>query len=106
MTKQKDSIDFDKVKLKVGDTGITIGAVLKSDGSTSNLKTGAWRSMRPVVDFEKCTGCGICWSLCPEGCITKRDDGKFKMDMDYCKGCGIRRPKRKCAFSFPCREPR
>ena len=82
-------IDFENVKLKVGDTEITIGAVLESNGSTSNLKTGAWRSMRPVTDLEKCISCGICWSLCPEGCIIKRDDGKFEADLDYCKGCGI-----------------
>jgi len=82
-------IDFEKVKLKVDDKEITIGAVLKSEGSTERNKTGAWRSKRPVVDFEKCTACGICWSLCPEGCIKKRADGKFEADLDYCKGCGI-----------------
>lgn len=82
-------IDFENLKMKVGDKEITIGAVLESNGSTSNLKTGAWRSMRPATDYEKCTGCGICWSLCPEGCIKKRDDRKFEADLDYCKGCGI-----------------
>ena len=82
-------IDFENAKLKVNDKEITIGAVLKSDGSTEKNKTGAWRSKRPVVDFEKCTGCGICWSLCPEGCIKKRADGKFEADLEYCKGCGI-----------------
>ncbi|RLI91981.1 MAG: pyruvate synthase [Candidatus Altiarchaeales archaeon] len=82
-------IDFENVKLKVNDKEITIGAVLRSDGSTRKNKTGAWRSKRPVVDFERCTGCGVCWSLCPEGCIEKRSDGKFEADLDYCKGCGI-----------------
>ena len=82
-------IEFEKIKSKIGDTEITIGAVLESNGSTSKLKTGAWRSMRPIVDFEKCTSCGICWSFCPEACIYKRDDGKFEANLDYCKGCGI-----------------
>ena len=82
-------IDFENVKLKVNDKEVTIGCVLESDGSTAKLKTGAWRSKRPVVDYEKCTGCGICWSVCPEGCIRKRDDGKFEANLDYCKGCGI-----------------
>ena len=36
-------IDFEKLKLKVNDKEITIGAVLKSDGSTKITKTGAWR---------------------------------------------------------------
>jgi len=82
-------IDFDKIKKKIGDTEITIGAVLESKGSTSKTKTGAWRSMRPIVDTEKCTGCGICWSFCPEGCIMKGEGGKFEADLDYCKGCLI-----------------
>lgn len=82
-------IDFERVKLKVNSKEVTIGAVLRSDGSTRVNKTGAWRSKRPVVDFSKCTSCGICWSLCPEGCIVRRADGKFEAGLDYCKGCGI-----------------
>ncbi|HEX55024.1 MAG: pyruvate synthase [Candidatus Altiarchaeales archaeon] len=82
-------INFENIKLKVNDKEITIGAVLESNGSVSNLKTGAWRSKRPVTNLEKCTGCGVCWSLCPEGCIVKRDNGKFETNLDYCKGCGI-----------------
>jgi len=82
-------IDFDKVKLRVNDKEITIGCVLESKGSTANYKTGAWRSRRPKMELEKCISCGTCWMLCPEGCIKKRDDGKFEIDYDYCKGCGI-----------------
>ena len=82
-------IDFEKIKLKVNDKEITIGAVLESKGSTAKTKTGAWRSLRPVTDFDKCISCGICWSLCPEGAIKKRPDGKFEVNLDYCKGCGI-----------------
>jgi len=26
--------------------------------------TGSWRLERPVVDFAKCTKCGICKSVC------------------------------------------
>ena len=81
-------IDFDELKLNIEGKEITIGAVLKSDGSTSKTKTGAWRSKRPIVNIEKCVGCGTCWILCPEGCI-KKENGKFLPDLDYCKGCGI-----------------
>ena len=58
-----------------------------SSGRMSHNLTGSWRSMRPVIDEEKCTGCGICWKFCPEACI--RPDEKPKIDLDYCKGCGI-----------------
>jgi len=87
--KKQSKIDFENLKLKVDGTEITVGAIMESKGSTLNLKTGAWRSMRPVVNFERCIGCGTCWSYCPEGCIRKRDDGKFEADLEYCKGCGI-----------------
>ncbi|MHA1196022.1 MAG: 4Fe-4S binding protein [Promethearchaeota archaeon] len=26
---------------------------------------------------------------CPEGVISREDDGSFKIDLDFCKGCGI-----------------
>lgn len=87
--KKLNRIDFENCRLRVGDKEITMGGVSESNGSTSNLKTGAWRSMRPVTDLDKCTGCGICWSLCPEGCIIKNADGKFEANLDYCKGCGV-----------------
>ncbi|HDZ17048.1 MAG TPA: ferredoxin [archaeon] len=50
--------------------------------------TGDWRTFRPVIR-EGCNKCGICWMYCPEGVITRMDDGSFKIDLKYCKGCGI-----------------
>ncbi len=52
-------------------------------------KTGTWRTTRPVVDLEKCTGCYVCWLYCPENTIVKTGDGKVAIDYDYCKGCGV-----------------
>ena len=83
-------VDIDKIKKKIGQVEITMGAVLPSTGSTSATKTGAWRALRPIFDFDKCISCGTCWGFCPEGCIFKRkEDNKFDANLDYCKGCGI-----------------
>ncbi len=58
-----------------------------SFGRMSVNKTGSWRSVRPVVDESKCTGCMFCWKFCPEACIAP--GAKPRIDLDYCKGCGI-----------------
>ena len=56
--------------------------------NTRYNKTGKWRSIRPVIDYDKCISCMICWKFCPEATI-KIIDGKVQTDLDYCKGCGI-----------------
>ena len=63
-------------------------------------KTGTWRTMRPVLDPEKCImvrrnkhNCHLCWLYCPEGTISR--DIPPKINYTYCKGDGI------CAFECP-----
>lgn len=68
---------------------ITTGCVVFKPGSASEYHTGSWRSQRPIWDNSKCIKCGICYIFCPEGCISQTEDGYFKANMDYCKGCGI-----------------
>lgn len=82
-------IEYKNTKLKVNNKEVTIGSVLLSSGSTTESKTGGWRSKKPVVDREKCSGCGICWIYCPEGAVKKNAEGKLEINLDYCKGCGI-----------------
>ena len=82
-------VDINKIKSKVGDVELTLGAVLASDGSTENTKTGGWRAMRPVTDQEKCTGCNICWVYCPDESRVKGENEKYDVNLDFCKGCGI-----------------
>ena len=47
-----------------------------------------WRTFRPVVDPAKCTGCGICWTFCPEHSVNMVEK-KSAIDYIYCKGCGV-----------------
>jgi len=57
-------------------------------GTSLVYKTGDWRTMRPLIDREKCKKCGICWKFCPDMAIREHDDYP-EVDYDYCKGCGI-----------------
>ena len=66
---------------------IPMGAVAYKPSTL--LHTGSWRlGLKPVVDEEKCTGCGMCHLYCPDGAI-RLVDGKARVDYTYCKGCGI-----------------
>ncbi len=67
---------------------LSVGCRAKPGRSRDN-RTGAWRVFRPVFDHDKCTKCGMCRTLCPEGCISEDKDGFFNPDYTYCKGCGI-----------------
>ncbi len=47
------------------------------------------RSMRPVIDFEICTKCTLCWLQCPDSCYDVMPDGLYDADMLACCGCGV-----------------
>lgn len=79
----KKSIEQIKFK-KAGDmppAAISLASMLYN-------KTGKWRSIRPMIDLNKCTSCMLCWKFCPDVAI-KIIDGKPYIDLDYCKGCAI-----------------
>jgi len=43
---------------------------------------------RPDFDFDNCTGCANCVSICPFGAIQLNDDLP-ELDADRCMGCGL-----------------
>lgn len=42
----------------------------------------------PIVDAERCIGCGACVRKCPSGAI-KIEDGKAKINTEICKQCRL-----------------
>jgi pyruvate ferredoxin oxidoreductase gamma subunit len=54
------------------------------------VRTGLWRTLRPVIDRERCHRCWwICSTLCPDSAIDVSPDGEPQIEYDYCKGCMI-----------------
>jgi pyruvate ferredoxin oxidoreductase delta subunit len=60
-------------------------------GSTVDFKTGDWRSIRPVLDKEKCIYCGFCYIYCPDGVYQDQgpEEKHYIANLDFCKGCGV-----------------
>jgi Pyruvate/2-oxoacid:ferredoxin oxidoreductase delta subunit len=45
--------------------------------------------MRPVIDFDTCVKCNLCWISCPDSCFDVMPDGTFDANMEACCGCGV-----------------
>lgn len=66
----------------------TSAPAIHSGATSVQVRTGLWRTMRPVINYEKCSGCWwVCSTYCPDGAIKVRDDNKPEIDYDHCKGC-------------------
>lgn len=69
---------------------ITPGGAIYEGGTSAAIKTGDWRSMKPVFVADKCKQCLLCAPVCPDMAIPIGGDGKRgDFDFFYCKGCGI-----------------
>ncbi len=53
------------------------------------FKKFSTRTMRPVINFETCTKCTLCWLQCPDSCFDVTPEGLYDSDMESCCGCGV-----------------
>lgn len=58
-------------------------------GRNEYFKKWSTRSMRPVLNFDKCTKCTLCWVACPDSVFDVTPDGFFDPNMEACCGCGV-----------------
>src|SRR5437762_3185820 len=58
-------------------------------GRNTTFKKWATRTMRPVVDFEKCIKCTLCWLQCPDSVFDVTPDGLYDANLEACCGCGV-----------------
>ena len=55
----------------------------------SVFKKYSTRSMRPIVNFETCIKCTLCWLQCPDTCFDVTPDGLYDANLESCCGCGV-----------------
>jgi pyruvate ferredoxin oxidoreductase gamma subunit len=68
----------------------TRGTARISAAANSILReTGGWRTFRPVLVPDKCNGCWLCFTYCPDGVISMTKEDRPVIDYDHCKGCQI-----------------
>jgi pyruvate ferredoxin oxidoreductase gamma subunit len=67
-----------------------ISAPVIHGGLTSvEVRTGLWRTMRPVIDYDRCNHCWwVCSTFCPDSAI-RVEGNRPVIDYDHCKGCMI-----------------
>ena len=53
------------------------------------FKKFSTRAMRPVINFETCIKCTLCWLQCPDTCFDVTPDGLYDANMESCCGCGV-----------------
>ena len=53
------------------------------------FKKFSTRTMRPVINFDTCIKCTLCWLQCPDSCFDITPDGLYDANMEACCGCGV-----------------
>ncbi|HEX2711257.1 MAG TPA: 4Fe-4S dicluster-binding protein [Candidatus Acidoferrales bacterium] len=79
--------------------GIAPGGAMEDPGTAKvggfrpernpTFKKFTTRTMRPVVDFDTCIKCTLCWLQCPDSCFDVTPDGLYDANMQACCGCGV-----------------
>ncbi|MCW9024020.1 MAG: 2-oxoacid:acceptor oxidoreductase family protein [Gammaproteobacteria bacterium] len=61
-----------------------------ASATSMKVNTGVWRTLRPIIDYERCNKCWwVCSTFCPDSAITVDESGQPHIDYDHCKGCMI-----------------
>ncbi len=70
--------------------GVKRGFAMGPKGQNRNpdFKRGTSKTQRPVVRFDLCTKCTLCWYDCPDEVFDPTDDGLYDPNYEYCTGCG------------------
>lgn len=72
------------------DLAATAAPNVYAAANSVQVRTGLWRTLRPVLNPEICRKCvWVCGSACPDGVIAVSAEGYPEVDYDHCKGCMV-----------------
>ena len=78
----------DWIELPFDDASVSAPDIRASANSVQ-VRTGLWRTLRPVIDYDHCKHCWwVCSTFCPDSAIEVHD-GLPVIDYDHCKGCMV-----------------
>jgi pyruvate ferredoxin oxidoreductase gamma subunit len=84
-----DYVAPDWIDVPVEDAGLAAPDITRP-ASSEVANTGTWRTLRPVIDYERCNRCAwVCSTLCPDSAIRVDAEHSPRIDYDHCKGCMI-----------------
>jgi pyruvate ferredoxin oxidoreductase gamma subunit len=79
----------DWIALPFEDARVSAPAI-HAAATSVEVRTGLWRTMRPVIDHDRCNRCWwVCSTFCPDSAISVDEDKRPVIDYDHCKGCMI-----------------
>jgi pyruvate ferredoxin oxidoreductase gamma subunit len=65
-------------------------AAIHAGATSVEVRTGLWRTLRPVIDYQRCNRCWwVCSEFCPDSAIRVNAERFPEIDYDHCKGCLI-----------------
>jgi len=76
------------IELPLDEAGIAAPDI-RAAANSVQVRTGLWRTLRPVIDYDHCRNCWwVCSTLCPDSAIVVDGDTPV-IDYDHCKGCMV-----------------
>jgi pyruvate ferredoxin oxidoreductase gamma subunit len=86
-----DPVEFEPprwIELPLDDASIAAPDI-RAVANSVQVRTGLWRTLRPVIDYDLCGKCWwVCSTFCPDSAISV-ENGTPLIDYDHCKGCMV-----------------
>ena len=87
-TSGHEVLQFEKPGWTTMRPGVIVDARKPGERNPHYKKYGA-RTLRPVVNFDTCIKCTMCWLDCPDECFEVTPEGHYEVVYEACIGCGI-----------------